>query len=268
MVSKQKRKMLCTIILLVFFGAGCAKEYAKTAYGPSSGRQTQASIILENQIRKFEEASSHIRGMAWFLIGDGEEERQTDAAVVVMRPDHARVDALDPLADVWARAGTDGKMMWLFIPAKSKLYSGRASKGNLFRLTKFDFEMPELISILAGGLPIKQGSNLVEIVGEKPPHFFAEGSNIHLWTDLKGTKVTKVIRFSKDSTNVDYSVAFSDYRRIGGIDFPCRIELRFPERGARMVVVYKDVELGGKMDSVNFSPPSSGREKVHRLDKS
>lgn len=262
-IMRSRHKIIATVLVLLFVTA-CARDHARTARADFDGKRTNGAIVLENIVKQYREKTSSIKALAWVLLGSDEEERQTDAALVIMRPDHIRADAMDPLADVWARAGTDGKTMWLYLPSKSKLYSGRASTANLNRLTKFDFELSELLNILMGSPPTLGDAGYLQSARDRN-HFVVEGTNIHIWTD--GKRVIKVVRFGADDSQVEYTVEFGDFRRVQNIDFPFRVEALIPGRGARIVVVYKDVDFAGAADPSLFSLPDLNRAKMHKLDR-
>ncbi|MFH0800527.1 MAG: DUF4292 domain-containing protein [Pseudomonadota bacterium] len=261
------RKFYIICAAMALLAVGCAKTPSRVAIPREAGVATAEAGSLANRIKLYRQETRAVRAMAWILLGDAEEERQTDAAMAIVRPEHIRVDAMDALADVWAQAASDGRTMWLYLPAKSRLYSGRATVKNLHRLARFDFEVPEIVDLLAGSPPIGADASLVQVGSGKDAHFRVEGTNVDLWTGGKSGKIVRLARFGNDGTEVEYSVAYDDYRRVGRVFFPFRIEATFPSRGARIVVVYKTVELGASPEAAAFLPPASGRAgKVHSLD--
>lgn len=252
----------------MFLASSCAKGPAKVARSSDVGAITSEAISLGERMLRYRDRTRSIKALAWVTIGDGEEERQTETAMAILRPEGVRVDAMDALADVWARAGTDGRVMWLNIPAKSKLYSGKASAKNLYRLAKFDFELPELLDVISGSPPIPSEAKVAQVGDRRDGHFIVQGSGVHLWTDKKSRLPVRVARLGGDGSSVEYTVTFGDYRRVDDVDFPHRIEAQFPSRGARIVIVYKEVKLGGAVDPNVFLPPApADKTRVHSLDK-
>ena len=265
-------KRAITTILLILIAAGlatgCAKIPPRVALPREGGRVTQASQRITAHIEAHRRATASVRALAFLLIGDADEERQTEAAVAVVRPDKIRVDAMDQLADVWAQAGSDGQVMWLHLTAKQRLYSGKASIQNLHRVAKFDFEVWELADILAGSPPVKPDVLITEVGRGKDAFFLAAEKNLSIWSDDKQSRISKVVRMGVDGASVEYSIVYGDYQKVSGHWFPHRIEARFPSRGARAVIQYKSVELGSEQDPQTFLPPKRGGSvKVQDLDK-
>lgn len=254
------------VIIALAVAAGCAKGPARTAFS-EGGVRTAKAAALEDRLARYAQETASIKALAWFDLSGGDEERQTDAAVVIARPASIRANAMDALADVWAQAGSDGSRLWLFLPAKNKLYSGRASAANLRRLMHTDWEVAELLSVIAGSPPLAGAPELVQMSPLRDNHFAVRGGDLHLWTDGKGT-LLKCARYRGEGEPLDAVVTFSDYRRVNGVEFPHRIEATFPERGARITVVYRDVQLGGRIDRALFLAPARGRAVELRDEKS
>ena len=245
--------LLCCCLL-----AGCAKEPAHTV-AREAGARTAKAEALEAWLARFVERTPTLRGLAWLDVSDGTEERQTDAAIVVERPRAVRVDAMDALADVWAKAGSDGSLVWLYLPARDKLYQGRASRGNLRKLIGFEWEMDEIAAVVAGSPPLPAGARLEQVGAARENHFATGDGGVHLWTDPKTNRPTRWARYGDGGGVLDTMVTFGDWRKADGADFPHRIEATFPERRARIVIVYRDVTLGGAVERATFLAPARGR---------
>jgi hypothetical protein len=106
-----------------------------------------------------------VKGLAWVELDTADEDWKTEAAIAVRRPDMLRIDVMDSLADVWAKIGSDGRDVWLYVPGKRKLYKGRASSRNMRRLTSFDSEPGDLVSLITGMPPLPANAELVQIGG-------------------------------------------------------------------------------------------------------
>ena len=251
--------MICALALT----AGCAKERPRAAR--AQGQRTKAAEALERRLAKFEEATGHMKGFAWMQIDSGERGWRTDAAVVVARPERIRVDAMDALADVWAKAGSDGRTMWLYIPGKRKLYEGRATPRNIRRLTSFELEPRDLVSVLAGSPTVVGSPGILETGKGRERRFILPGSGLYCRLANGGSgPISRCQRPSAEGVGIDYEIAFGDYRRVGSVRFPHSIEVRFPESGTGLVVKYSDVELDGEIDPKTFEPPRSRATKTHR----
>lgn len=258
-------KYFVVMLTLILF-TSCAKAPPKAAISPV-GERTAAAAAQEEGLKKFADATRTVRGLAWVELQDGEEVRETEAAIVISRSAGIRADAIDQLADVWAMTGTDGQKLWLYLPSRQKLYSGKASRANLFRLAKFDLEIPELISILAGAPFAPENSAVMEMAPGGGVFFFSGGSSVRFRADKKSGLPFRIERSDSDG-KVDYEATFEDYKKIGPIKFPHRIEAIFPERGAKIVVTYRDVTLNDAVDSKIFSEPRTfGAKKINIKDR-
>jgi hypothetical protein len=58
---------------------------------------------------------------------------------------------------------------------------------------------------------------------------------------------------------VEVETAFSDYRSIGGLVLPHRIEMGSPSRPERLQIVVETIELNVPIDDARFKPPSGTR---------
>lgn len=253
-----------SLILSFVFFLGCAKQSSHLAIS-LGGVGTVKSRVLKNNIKLYFEKTKTVKALAFLFFSDGEEERQSDAALIISRPDSIRVDMMDSLADVWASTGSNGEKMWLFIPNRSKLYSGRASKKNLHRLANFDWELSELVSVMAGSPPIIEDSELLQVGAQRDGHFVEKDGSLHIWADVKNGRVGKCARYSDGGSKIEYSVDFSDYRNVNGTLFPYRVEAIFPNRGAKIIILYNDVTLNQEVNSGLFVSPKGGYSKHENL---
>ena len=248
------RKGLAAAASLALFASACAKEPPRAATSEGESR-TPRAVALESALEKYASKTATIKALVWIELSDGEEERHTEGALLLERPGSIRVDAMDALADVWAKAGSDGRRLWLYIPAKDKLYSGRASQANLRRLVNFAWEMPDIVAVVAGSPPAGENPQILQAGSPRDDHFVVRERGLHIWTDKKTGLPVKCARYEPDGSSLHYTVAFEDYRRRDGVSFPHRIEASFPARGARIVVLYRDVAFGGKADPGLFEAP-------------
>jgi outer membrane lipoprotein-sorting protein len=263
-IPMRKYINLTALMLFVVVSSGCAEPVPKVAK-PAEGRRTRLAAQLEQGVEKFRGATHTVRGLAWVDLDTSDEDWKTEAAIAVRRPDLLRIDVMDALADVWAKIGSDGKDMWLYVPGKEKLYKGRASSRNMRRLTSFDSEPGDLVSLISGMPPLPENAELVQVGGAGGRHFVDRVSGVHVWME-KGRKrrIERCARYSEDGAT-DYEIAFSDYRRIGGVDYPYAIDAAFPRSGARLRIEYRDVVLGGDVPDGTFAPPARRRGKTVRL---
>ncbi len=254
--------ILGTLLLSLF---GCAKTAPKVAV-PTDGRRTKLALQAQERIGEFAKATGELRGLAWAELDRSDEGWKAEAAIAIRRPDKFRIDAMDSIADVWAKIGSDGREMWLYVPGKKKLYKGRASEKNMKRLASFSFKPRDLISVLAGSPPLSEGAELVQVGPSSERHLVDLASGLHLWLEQgRKRRVARCAKPSEEGEGFDYEVAFSDYRRVGGIDYPFSITAVFPRNDVRLRLEYRDVEFGLGVDDAAFAPPSRRRGKTVKL---
>lgn len=260
------RRWFSIAVLSILLFPACAKGPARTV-AAEGGVRTAKAAALEERLARTASQTQSIRALAWFDLSDGEEERQTDAALVIARPSSIRVNAMDALADVWAQAGTDGSRLWLYLPARGKLYSGRASAGNLRRLLGMDWEVAEIVAALAGSPPLAGSPELVQFPPFRDNHFAVRDGELHIWTEGRTGLPVKCARYRGEGGALQTLVTFSDYRRVDGVAFPYRIEATLPARRARVIAVYRDVQFGGRVDRALFLAPARGGKTVELKDQ-
>jgi hypothetical protein len=261
--SLQRISAAAILLLLAMSIGGCARAPARTARAVE-GRRTPDAAALEARLTKLRDATPSLKGLAWVELITADEDRRTEAAIVVERPDRIRIDAMDALADVWAQAGSDGKSLWLYLPGRQKLYEGHASPRTLHRLAEFDWEPADLVSIVAGLPPLPAAPELVQVGAGRDARFVVPESGVELHPEGGKHRTLRCTRVSEDGTGRDYEIIFSDYRRAGGAEFPHRIEASFPSRNARILVEYHDVQVGAAVDPSVFPSPK-GRGTTEKV---
>ena len=260
------RHFFPVIILLVFFASACAKKPPCVLEAEKASR-TKRAESLEANLKRMNDATATVKALARLELEDNDGLRNTEAALVIARPDRIRVDAIDALADVWAEVGSDGKRIWLFLPQKNRLRSGKATRRNLYRFARFDMEVSDFLSLLTGLPPLDEDFHILQVGKENKNHFIIRGADIHLWTDGKRGRILKIMRVSDEGRCVDYELTFADYRRIGDVWFPYRIEASFPRQGTKSSVEYLDVSLGDGIDDEIFKPRKTVRRRGKRSRK-
>jgi len=247
--------------------AGCAKRPPHISHG-EIGRATKRAGVIEANLRRLEDATHTIKALVRLEISNGGEFRSMDAALVVVRPDRIRIDAMDALADVWASAGSDGNKVWLYLPAKKRLYTGRMVRKNLNRLVNFNLEVPELISLLTGVPPLGKHIRVLQLGKRNNNHFVTRGGEIHLWTrSFRSDLISKCVRYGDGGNYIDYEVEFYDYRSEGEAMFPHRIEVTVPKRKIRAVIEYVEMTTGGDVDPQVFRPAKGRHRRTVDLER-
>lgn len=235
----------CVFLLM----PSCAKQSPMHAGAPLLPKDKKASALVE-QIKNFSENTQVIKALATLEISDGNEERRTEAAVVVSRPDKIRIDAIDAVADVWAEVGNNKDGVWLYLPAKKKLYSGSQLKKRIDKYFQTEFNVVNVIALLTGVPPLEGLGEFYEVGKAKDNHFAAD--KLHVWLARPRGNIVKCVRYKNGGSEIAYSVSFQDYRRVGKVFFPFRVEVIFPDKGARALVEYSDVVIQDNVDEKVF----------------
>ena len=155
--------MVSLVLFGVFLCAGCAKKGDVVAR--SRGERTPAAVVLEKEIRNAVSSTPTIKAFAEITVIMWDRVRRSQAAIVVQRPLNLRIDMMDGLADVLAKLGSVDGELWLYIPGGGGLYTGKAAKRGLGRVTGLSLNAPELISVLSGMPPITDESVVLESGG-------------------------------------------------------------------------------------------------------
>lgn len=247
----RKKLIYLSIALLIFF-VSCAKTPPRVAK-KELREKSPLAVSFESKLKSFEDATRTVKALAKVELTNGEEFRRTDAVVVIKRPTSIRVDAIDNLADVWAQACATNKKMWLYLPSKHKIYSGKSNRSNLHRLAKFDLEINELLSALAGS-PLVEADGIFESKPGSKAQYESSDGNVKITVDKKILPV-KVVRLSGSTSDPDYEIEFSDYKKVGDVFFPYSVIASFPKMDAQVMVNYTEVELGASVDDGVFSVP-------------
>jgi outer membrane lipoprotein-sorting protein len=255
------------LFFVLAFASGCAKAPARIAV--TEGARNAQAILVERSLKEADTRVKTLRGLAEAILIDENEEKQTDVALVIVRPNKIRADAVDLLADVWAAAGTDGLRMWLWVPQKNKLYRGRATPGNLRRLAAFDWEIPEIVSIASGLIPGARQAELIEVTKEGGLHYSFKDKPLDVWVDPKTNNPVRLVRYkmTDGEKTVQYEVEFSGYKPVGDTMFPHNIDVKFPERSSSFYLRYKEIELNAAVDPSIFKPETVWRRQSINIDK-
>ena len=260
------RRLLPILIAVIFlFLSGCAKKPPRVVTG-EVGRVSKASEKLQLKVEEFSRKTHSIKALVKLSVSDESESRDTEAALIVIRPNRIRIDAMDSLADVWAKIGSDGEHLWLYLPAKNKLYKGRSVRKNLQRLLKFDMDVADLVSVITGLPPVKDGLKITQLGKKGEGLFIADGGLLRIRADGRKMLVRECVQYGDDGEKIDYIAKYDDYRSQAGIDFPYHVEVVFPQRNAKAVVEYVDVAFSGDIDPAIFTPVKGRRRKTTNLD--
>lgn len=236
------------ILLVVVLASGCAKRSVPFPAGratPAAGRLTAALV------RQAAEAETVQALAAVTFRTPGGVERH-EAAIVIARPDRLRIDLMDPLADVWAQAGSDGREVWLFLPREGRRFTGRRARRAMRRAVGAAWD-PALLAALLGGVPPLGDAPLAEVDQGGEPLFVAADRRTACRADRTARRLQ---RCTVRAENEELVVTYGAYRGRGARAFPESIVVALPARGAMLAVDYRDVVRNEPIDPMVFAMPT------------
>jgi len=252
MISRIKivAVLLAAVLLLM---TGCARKEAAVARPkPMTPEASRMLYVLNSR----NDSIRTVKAVGKLTVYDGESENKTDIVMVLVPPDSFRADAMDPVADVSASVGSEGKYIWVWLPQKNKIYKRRATRSNLRRFAHIDSKLEDFIYMLTGSIPTAE-QEVIEPVGGEAGHFLLRMKGVELWMDKKIDVPYRIVRYREPPRNggVRYDVVFQDYRKTGGVLFPYRISAKYPARGSAAIIEYTDIELNGEVSPDVFEAP-------------
>lgn len=239
-------------ILLVMAVSGCVKKEVRIAEKSVASEEARAALaVLEQRLTKIHTVRAVGRLYIW-----SRGELVTDLAVAVAFPGRVRLEAIDSLNGVTMAAGAQGTNVWVWLPAKGKVYRGRASRTNLKRITGVDWEIDDLVHTLAGAVTVHKGDVLLQDESDRDLFVMADKSITVRMDKIKGVPlIVERTRRVGDALMPRYEVRFGAYRAVDDVLFPHRIVAHVPGRGSRVIVEYDDVELNAKIGESVFEAP-------------
>jgi outer membrane lipoprotein-sorting protein len=250
----SKIKIIAVVLVTAMLSmTGCARK--ETAVAKPMPMTAEASRVLY-ALNSRNDSIRTVRAIGKLTVYDGESEDKTDVAMVLVPPGGFRADAMDPIADVSASMGSEGKYIWVWLPQKNKIYKRRATRSNLRRFAHIDSKLEDFIYMLTGSIPTGE-QEVIEPVGSERGHFLFRMKGVELWMDKKGEVPYRIVRYREPpkSGGVRYEVVFKDYRKVGGVLFPYRIFAKFPAQGSAAIIEYTDIELNGEVSPDVFEAP-------------
>jgi len=174
--------------------------------------------------------------------------------VVVRRPASLRVEAMSPLG-VALVVTAEGGQVAVFDPSKNTLARGAATAATLDRFARIPMAPQQAVRLLLGLAPdsamlgfAPSGSN---DVGDMKVLTYGRPDGT---TDELGfsDRHLVLVRNKLPGGETGYEVRYSDYRDIGGIEFPYQVEASFPAAGTTIKLRYERPIVDGQIDDSLF----------------
>ncbi len=235
--------------LLVFvLATGCAKRPAPFP----AGRATPAAARLTAALIQQAAESKTVQALASVTLRSPGGVERHEAAVVIARPDRLRIDLMDPLADVWAQAGSDGRQIWLLLPREGRRFTGGAARRAMRRAAGAAWD-PALLAALLAGVPPLGDAPLNEIWQEGETLFVTADRRTACRADRSARRLQRCTMLAEGGELV---VTYDAYRGRGSDAFPESIAVELPARGAMLAVDYRDVVRNEPIDPMVFAMPT------------
>ena len=223
--------------------------------------------------RLLEERSSALRSfraVADVGLRDPSQTLHGRQVVNLERPDRLRIDVLSTFG-VILQVASDGERIRAFDRGERTFYTGRASTPNLARFTRLDLRLSSVAGLLVGipTSPRRASRATIELEPEtvlwRVTAPLETGGTEHLWIDPSTLLPVRTELVGPRGVR-QYEARFDDWRVVGGIEIPHRIDVDAPASESAITLVYTEVEVNPELRAAlfRFEPPAG--VKVIDLD--
>jgi outer membrane lipoprotein-sorting protein len=189
--------------------------------------------------------------------------------VVVRRPASLRVEAMSPLG-VALVVAADGGQVAVFDPSKNTLARGAATAATLDRFAQIPMAPQQAVRLLLGLSP---DSAMLAF----PPSGWNDQGDMKVLRYARPDGTSNELGFSGQHLvlvrsnlpggKTGYEVRYSEYRDIGGIEFPYQVEASFPATGTTVKLRYERPIIDGNIDDSLFVLSPGPKTKQLNLSK-
>jgi outer membrane lipoprotein-sorting protein len=254
----RRGSIMRAVLVAVALGlAGCATETARPNL--TSQASLEMAALAERDRRLTSLQSSAI--MEYTAPNGHLKARER---ITIRRPASLRVEALSPLG-VALVVAADANQVAIYDPSKDTIARGAATADTLNRVAQIPLAPEPAVRLLLGLPPTDS-----LISGSAVPTTADNGMSQLSYTQADGT----VDRIAFDNGNLArlsetassgkliYQVSYSDYRDIGGLQFPHTIEASFPATATAINLRYEDPTIDSVIPDSTFvlSPGPQTRE--------
>jgi len=203
-----------------------------------------------------------------FSAADGHHFR-THEEIALARPASIRVEAVAPFGATMVLAADDAGRLMIFDPSRNVLMSGDANAATLARYVNIPLAPPAAVDLLMGLPP--DPAQLAT-----PPDTVAESEGMTLMTWRMSDGGTRALGFTqagggsgelgmvRESDRAGatrYEVRYGDWRDIGGVEFPLKVEAGFSS--SRIALRYQAPALNPTLAPAMFVlTPAPGTRQI------
>jgi hypothetical protein len=223
---------------------------------PAAGWTTDKLLqILDQRDRQFRS----VRALASVSYRGPEGRQGFQEAIVVQRPDRARLETLSMLGAILI-VTVNADQIAGFHPRESVFIRGESTKENLFRYTRIPLELEEMTRLLVGLPPVAPGSDWQTAGGSLYRDRGGQGKEIVTF-DLPSGVPVRWHRLAADGSP-ELSAAFENYSSTPAGLFPSKIIFESASQKRTVEIVYEAPEINAALPAELFSQqkPANAKE--------
>jgi len=245
-------RIYLVLLPIVFLIDGCKTNPEKIP--PHFSKDIISSDYIFNRLQVRAKKIYNVKSFARTTFIDKEVKQSLRQTLIIQGNSSIRVDTYGMFGQaLGVFISAAGKMQFLD-PAKGRVYSGVNVKKLLRKLLGTQIDFQEHLRIFVGHIPNFEYLKVKEsrLNSDKSKYIFhatdlKNDGEIRLVIDSLTLLPLEMTRF--ESGEKRYYVQWQDYEKIGSIDWPHLITLKFSERQEILKIKYKDPTLNG-----NISP--------------
>lgn len=219
---------------------------------------------LTNAMAERDRVLESLQTNAVMEYSSGAEHVKAREQLMVQRPGSLRVEAMSPFGVALIVAAQDSRLQ-IFEPSKNTLMRGTADAATLARFARIPMAPRDAVGLLMGVVPDAQNSpaptsattegDMTLLIYDQPDHWhgdlgFHDGQ-------------LAMVRKRNAVGAVEFEIRYSDYREVGGMMFPYRIDADFLLAETRLSLRYKDPIVNGKIPHTMFTlTPSPNAKQI------
>ena len=255
----------CLVLLSVLFLIdGC--QSSPESLPPHFSKDTISSGYIFNRLQVRAKKIYNVKSFARTTFFGKKTKQSLRQTLIIQGSSSIRVDTYGMFGQaLGVFISAAGKMQFLD-PAKGRVYSGADVKKLLRKLLGTQINFQEHLRIFVGHIPRLEYLKVKEsrLNSDKSKYIFhatdiKNGGEIRLVIDSLTLLPLEMTRF--ESGEKRYYVQWQDYEKIGSIDWPHLITLKFSDRQEILKIKYKDPTLNGEISPEAFQLIPMSSEK-------
>jgi outer membrane lipoprotein-sorting protein len=255
---RWQRLRAAALLALLAAMAGCAVRQSSNPAASAPDDSARALAARDRRLQSLQSAAI----MEYSGPGGRLKVREQ---LIVRRPASLRVEAMSPLG-VALVVAADQSQIAVFNPSQNVLMRGGANADTLDRFARIPMPPREAVQLL---LALPPDSS---VLGATPSAVSTEGTLKVLAYSLEdGSQCElgfaggqlEMVRESGKGGQVSYEVHYDDYRDIGGVTFPFKIEANFFASATKIKLTYSNPSIDSQIaDSVFVLAPGPGTRLI------